>query len=128
MRRLLKLIVLLVVLAGAGTAFVAYRLWTDINTPYQGSETEQFIDIPPGSGVPDITRRLQEAAVIRDARTFRVALWWSGRGRSLKAGEYRFDQPLSALAVIDRLERGDVYTRRITFPEGLTIREMGEVY
>ena len=129
MRRLLKLIVLLVVLAGAGAAFVGYRFWTDINAPYRGYESsEQFVDIPPGSGVPEITRRLQEAGVVRDSRTFRAALWWSGKGRGLQAGEYRFDQPLSALAVIDRLERGEIYTRRITFPEGLTIREMAGVY
>ena len=129
MRRVLKLIVLVAVLAGAGAAFVGYRFWTDINAPYQGYESaEQFVDVPPGSGVPEITRRLQEAGVVRDSRTFRAALWWSGKGRGLQAGEYRFDQPLSALAVIDRLERGEIYTRRITFPEGLTIRDMAGVY
>jgi UPF0755 protein len=30
--------------------------------------------------------------------------------------------------VIDKIARGDVYTRRITFPEGLTIREMARIY
>ena len=129
MRRLLTLIVLVVVLAGAGAAVAAYRLWTDIRTPYRGYDVaEQFIDIPPGAGVPEITRRLQEAQVIGDARTFRAALWWSGKGRSLKAGEYRFDQALSPLEVIDRIERGDVYARRVTFPEGLTIGEMAKLY
>jgi len=129
MRRLLTLVVVVVALAAAGGAFVAYRLWAQVHEAYKGYEAqEQFVQIPQGSGVPEITRRLLDARVIGEARTFRAALWWSGKARSLKAGEYRFDQPLSALEVIDRLERGEVYTRRITFPEGLTIREMAALY
>jgi UPF0755 protein len=46
----------------------------------------------------------------------------------MKAGEYRFDRPLTAVEVVERLARGDVYTRRLTFPEGLTIIEMGKLY
>ena len=40
----------------------------------------------------------------------------------LQAGEYRFDRPRCAVDVIERLARGDVYARPLTFPEGLTIR------
>jgi UPF0755 protein len=129
MRRLMLLVLVVALLAVAGAAAVGYRLWTDIHAPQRGySGAEQFVDIPPGSAVPEITRRLLDSKVIADARTFRLALWWSGKGRSLQAGEYRFDQALSALEVIDRLERGDVYARRVTFPEGLTIREMAALY
>ena len=46
----------------------------------------------------------------------------------MKAGEYRFDRAMTPVAVVDKLARGDVYTRRITFPEGLTIREMAALY
>src|SRR6267143_535114 len=59
---------------------------------------------------------------------FGAAVWWSGQGRSLKAGEYRFDRAVTPLDVIDVLVRGDVYTQRITFPEGLTIEEMAKLY
>ena len=43
-------------------------------------------------------------------------------------GEYRFDQPVSPLAVVDKIASGDVYTQRLTFPEGLTIAEMAKVF
>jgi UPF0755 protein len=46
----------------------------------------------------------------------------------LRAGEYRFDAPLHALDVIDKIARGDVYRRRLTFREGLTIEEMAQVF
>ena len=75
-----------------------------------------------------IGNRLVEAGVVRDRRTFQVALWISGRSRSLRAGEYRFEAPMHALDVIDKIARGDVYRRRLTFREGLTIAEMAQVF
>src|SRR5262245_55961415 len=100
-----------------------------MHAPYKGySGAEQFVTIPQGAGSVAIGRNLADAHVVRDERTFRLALWWSGEGRNLQAGEYRFDRPLSALEVIERLRRGDVYARRITFPEGLTIEEMADLY
>src|SRR5262249_26316818 len=72
--------------------------------------------------------RLVAAGVVRDEATFRVALWLSGQARRLKAGEYRFDQPMTPLAVIDKIARGDVFVIPITFPEGLTIAEMSKIF
>lgn len=43
------------------------------------------------------------------------------RGGRLRAGEYRFDRPASALEVYARLARGDVYTRTVVIPEGYNI-------
>ena len=35
---------------------------------------------------------------------------------------------MSAREVIDKLARGDVFLRPITFPEGLTIQQMAQIY
>ena len=108
---------------------VAWATYARVHEPYRGFESpEVFVDIPPGAGAAAIGARLGEAGVVRDAATFRVAVWASGRARDLKAGEYRFDRPLSSLAVVDRLARGDVYRRLITFREGLVIPEMAQVF
>ena len=85
------------------------------------SSTSRFPGAPPPT---DIRRRLVDAGIVENDITMRAALLWSRQGGKLKAGEYRFDRPLSALEVIDRLVRGEVYTRRVTFREGLTIAEM----
>jgi UPF0755 protein len=123
--RLVWLVVLLLVVAAAGVWMVYAR----VHQPYRGFEaSEQFVDIPAGTGPVTIGTRLAEAGVVRDPMTFRVALWWSGRARDLKAGEYRFDRPITPLEVIDRLSRGDVYKRLVTFREGLTISEMALVF
>ena len=126
-RRVLAGIVLLVLIAGAVVA--GDLVWTRFQDPYRGYEgAEQFVVIAPGTGTAAIGRVLVGAGVIRDEITFRAALWWSGRSRELQAGEYRFGRPLAAFDVVERLARGDVYARRITFPEGLTIREMADIY
>jgi UPF0755 protein len=97
--------------------------------PYKGYEgAEQFVEVPPGAGPASIARRLAESGVIRDRVSFRVALARSGRARRLQAGEYRFDRPMNTREVIDKIAKGDVFLRPITFPEGLTIRQLSEIY
>ena len=126
MRRLVFAAVLLLLIVAAG--FVG-TFWNRIHEPYLGFDsTEQFVEIPAGTPSGDIGRRLVDAGVIRDRMSFRAALWWTGRSRSLQAGEYRFDHAVSPVEVVEQLAHGDVYARRITFPEGLTIQQMAEVY
>ena len=125
LRRLTAILLLLMLLAG-GTLWWARRTY---ETPFQGyAGPEQFVVIPPGSTVTSIGRRLVEAGVVRDLWLFRVAVWRLEAERLLKAGEYRFDHPLTAEQVVGRLASGDVYLRPLSFPEGLTIDEMAMVF
>jgi len=129
MKKILKWLVVLLLLAGGAAGYFASTVWTRIHEPYKGYDgTEQFVTIAPGSAAAEIRQRLLDARVVRDDVTWRAALRWTGNARALKAGEYRFDRAMSAVEVIDKVSRGDIYTRRITFPEGLTIAEMARVY
>lgn len=124
-KRLFLVVVLLAVVAGAG----GWWFYRQVVEPYRGyDETEVFVEIPNGSGPARIGDTLVEAGVVRDSTTFRTALLVSGRARALKAGEYRFTQPMHALDVIDKIARGDVYKRLLTFREGLSIPEMAQVF
>ena len=126
MKKLLAALVLLVILAAAGAAGVA---WSRMQAPYKGYEAaEQFVEIPVGAGAAEIRQRLLDAKVVSDAVTLRLALRWTGASRDLQAGEYRFDRPMTAIEVVNKIARGEVYGQRITFPEGLTIREMAAIY
>jgi UPF0755 protein len=129
MRRLPAVAFLIVTILCAAVAFAAFAIRERINEPFKGYQpAEQFVDIPTGTGTAALGRRLIDAGVVRDEFTFRAALWWTGRSRQLQAGEYLFDRPLGAVDVIDRLVRGDIYARRITFPEGLTIEDMARIF
>lgn len=120
------LVLLFLAAVAGGGAWWAY---TRVHSPYRGAAgAETFVDIPAGTGPIGIGARLVDAGIVQDAWTFRVAVLLSGRARELKAGEYRFDAPLTALAVVDKIARGEVYTRMLTFREGLTIAEMAAVF
>ena len=124
MRKFLLLLFMTVVAAATAVSFIYMRT----QQPYRGySGSEQFVDIPSGSSTRAIGDRLVEAGVVRDPLTYRLSLWLSGRGRALKAGEYRFDQPMTPLDVLAKIARGDVYSIAVTFPEGLTIAEMAAI-
>jgi UPF0755 protein len=110
-------------------AAVAGVLYGRVDKPFKGFPGgEQFVVIQPGEGPARIGRRLVDSGVVRDRLTWRLALTVSGAARRLKAGEYRFTQELSPRAVIAKIERGEVYLRPITFPEGLTIAEMARLF
>ncbi len=125
LRRLLLLaVVLAAAVAGLG-------LWARqrLNAPYRAFAREEvFVEIPPGSSVASIANRLVAAGVLPDALTFRIAARLTGADRRLQAGEYRFAGASAPTAVMDRLAAGDVYRRGLTFPEGLTIVEMADVF
>ena len=125
MKRLALLLLLLILAAGAAGAW----FYTGVDRPYKGYDAaEQFVEISQGSGSASIAKRLADAGVVRDVNSFRLALWLTGNARRLQAGEYRFDRPLSVRQVADKIARGDVYVLPITFPEGLTVRQMAALY
>jgi UPF0755 protein len=115
----------MVVALAAGGAWIV----VGVSRPYQGyAGEEQFVEIPPGAGRASIGRRLVDAGVIRDTLIFRYELARSGAGRRLQAGEYRFDRPMTVKDVVAKIVHGDVYLRPVTFPEGLTARQMAGLF
>jgi UPF0755 protein len=109
--------------------FAGMFFYVQMTDRYKGyGAPELFVQVPPRAGTGEITRALVQGGIVKDRWTFRAALLWTGRSRSLKAGEYRFDRPMTAIEVVDKLARGDVYVRKLTFPEGLTVIEMAKLY
>lgn len=124
MKKLAVLLLLIVIAAGAAGVWIYLR----IGEPYRGYQgAKQFVEIPAGAGSRTIGDRLVQTGIVRDALSFRVGLYISGKGRGLQAGEYRFDRAMTPMEVIDKLARGDVHVISITFPEGLTMAEMGKI-
>src|ERR1035438_4373670 len=94
-----------------------------ILTPF-GPSTETFVEVEPGSSTARIAEQLQSAGVVRSHFAFDVLRLWK-RG-TLRAGEYRFDHPASAVEVYARIARGDVFTRTVTIPEGANLFDIAE--
>jgi len=117
---------LVIAVLGVGAAWWAGQ---QVGAAYRGFPGEEvFVEIPQGSGVAAIGERLAAAGVVSHPLVFRVAARMSGVERSLQAGEYRFAEPATPAEVIARLAKGDVYTRAVTFREGLTIWDMADLF
>jgi len=114
--RVVKFFFFLVVVVAAVGAF--YLL-----TPY-GPSQETFVDIVPGTGTPGIAKQLQDAGIVRSRFAFEAVKLKNGG--TLKAGEYRFDHPVTVSEVYARMHRGDVYTRTVLVPEGFNIFDIAQ--
>ena len=125
MKRTVWLLIVLVILGGAALGAWSY---VGLERPYQGYQGEQFVDIQPGTNRAAIGRALVQAGVIKSELAFRAAVWMRAAGPRLQAGEYRFDRPMTPLEVVDKIRRGDVFLKPITFPEGLTIKQMAQIF
>ena len=124
-RTLLTAAALILIAAMGGAAWI----YSSLERPYKGyTDAEIFVDIPPGTGPAGMARRLRDAGVVPNTTSFRVAVWLRSAGRRLQAGEYRFDRPMTPRDVVDKIARGDVYLRTITFREGLTVRQMAALF
>jgi UPF0755 protein len=104
---------LAVLAAGAGAWLVF--------APY-GPSSERFVELTPGSSTVRMGKQLEAAGIVRSQFAFDLLRWWK-RG-TLRAGEYRFDHPASAVEVYQRIARGDVFTRVVVVPEGASLFEI----
>jgi UPF0755 protein len=75
------------------------------------------VRIEHGWGTAAIANTLKNAGVIQYEWQI-YAAHLLNPGARLQAGEYRFSEPSSPLAVFDRIRRGDVYFFGFTVPEG----------
>jgi UPF0755 protein len=125
---MLRKLALVALVVAVGLGVLGWWAYDRIHRPHRGFSAEEvFVDLPPGTSVAGIASKLASAGVIPDVWTFRLAARLSGADRRLKAGEYRFAGPATPIEVVARLERGDIYKRMVTFPEGLTIAEMAPI-
>jgi len=119
MRRFLSLLVSLALLAAiTGGALVWYGQQR-FEAP--GPATAPLeVEIPPGSGLNTIARRLENAGAIESADIFRLGTRFKQAERSLKAGEYEIAPQASMADILALLQSGKTIERRVTVPEGLT--------
>jgi UPF0755 protein len=119
--KFLGTLLLLLLIGAAAVVFVVY-------TPY-GPTSETFVDIPPGTGTQGIAAQLQNSGIIRNQYAFdafRLIKAVKGTAGSLKAGEYRFDHPITMPELYARMVRGDVYTRTLIIPEGFNLFDIAQ--
>ncbi len=88
------------------------------------NDNERVINIPRQASVAGIAQYLEHERIIRSAFMFKVASRITGIDRDLRAGVYRLPTHAWMWTVLAQLHRGQVKTRTVTIPEGLTLSEI----
>ena len=117
MKRLILLIILVGILAIAGLGFWTY---SDLHKPIAHAKAGQYIDIPKGTSPGAIVHKLAEEGIITHEWPLKFYLKATGKGSSLRAGEYVFPSPISPIGALAKLQQGQRRLNRITIIEGWT--------
>jgi UPF0755 protein len=117
MKKLLLLLLVLLLLAGAASGAWVY---SDLHKPVSHTKSGQYIEIPKGSSPSSIVKKLSAEGIIKHEWPLKLYLKSTGKGASLKAGEYDFPSPITPLSVVAKLLQGERRLNRLTIPEGKT--------
>jgi len=104
----------------------AAATWRAALAPPATSAEPQIFEVARGASLQTITRQLQAAGLIRNARAVEVLARYRGLGSGLRAGEYRLSADAPPGAILDKLARGQVVTYELVVPEGYTAAMIAE--
>lgn len=89
---------------------------------------DSIVVITRGASVSDISEQLSDANVIKHPSVLNLILRISGNSSNVKSGAYLFKSPENVFTIANRLATGayGLPPVRITFPEGVTVRDISE--
>jgi peptidoglycan lytic transglycosylase G len=117
----LRAVVLLLLILLLAAAVLAGYVWYSLEKPYGTiSPAGTFVEIPHGVSRRTVSHMLSQNGIIRSALAFEIYARRHPR-RTLVAGEYFFDHPLSGKEVFWKLANGEVFEQPFTVHEGDTI-------
>ncbi len=102
----------------------AIHIYTTIYTPHARGAVVRIIEVPAGASFGAITNMLVKEDIIKSRRGFTLLASIRGVKRKVKAGEYELSGAKSSAEVLDILTSGRVHFKKITFPEGYSIKDM----
>lgn len=120
-----KLLFLMIFLGGA-TAFAYFKAVQIIHTPIPVYENV-IVQIPSGASLEKIAAILEDAKLIENRYYFLLYAKFNRIYPRIKAGEYLVEHDVSLIQLAELLASGKLYMRKITFPEGKNVNEIGEI-
>jgi UPF0755 protein len=121
--RILIAVAALLILVPAVFSLWLYR---ELHAPVTHAKANDYIEVPRRSSPEGIANKLLEEGVIRRTWPLLFYIKLTGSAKLIKAGEYRFPSPISALGVLKKLEEGEQRLSRFTVIEGWTRWDIAE--
>ncbi|MDH4126491.1 MAG: endolytic transglycosylase MltG [Gammaproteobacteria bacterium] len=117
--RTLKLILLsMLVLFSAFTAFGGMRLHAFLGTPVTVADTGATFEIASGTSFGGIAASLEQRGIIAGARMLRIYARWTGQANLVQAGEYLITPGTTPRELLQQFTRGAVRLYSFTLIEG----------
>lgn len=97
--------------------------------PAPGFPSGQIVTIESDASFSATADMLRERGILSSETVFKILARITGTDTKLHAGRYLFEKPVGVAEVLYRLSQGTsgIEARRITFPEGSTVREMADI-
>ena len=124
----LKIIRLAFVLAHLFILSLANWLIFESRTPQESIPKSEFFEVEKGKGVRAIAGDLKDQGFIRKQWLFVLRYEFFYFPQSLKAGEYRLRPFQPDREILDDLSRGNIFLHTVTIAEGLTAREITDIF
>ncbi|NIP37973.1 MAG: endolytic transglycosylase MltG [Candidatus Dadabacteria bacterium] len=106
----------------------AYYLFNYYTKEFAYNSEIKLVEINKGESVTKISKKLLDNKIIFNDKLFVLYVRINKLEGSLKAGEYEFSKNLTIKDVTERLINGDVKLRKVTIPEGLTLKQIAQVF
>lgn len=112
------LVLLLIAIGVIGGGF-----WQRYTSPGPSTKPVAVV-VPKGAGLEEIAVRLADAGLIAEPRIFAIGTTVDGLSRRFKFGEFEFPAHVSARGAAEVIVAGKTIQRRLTIPEGLTVKQV----
>jgi peptidoglycan lytic transglycosylase G len=117
----LRFLLVLILVAALAVGATGAWMWYGMTHPYQGFAKEGvFVDVPRGASRRYVAYLLKQNGVVRSKLAFEIYARRHPK-RTLQAGEYFFDRPMTGRDVFWKIASGQVFQQPFTVREGETM-------
>lgn len=108
----------------AGLSYRHLMSWADQAQTMAGQE--KLFTVPPGHGLKQTARALQQQGLISDALRFTILARLEKQDKLLKAGEYFLSTSMTPREILAQMVEGRVHLYRVTVPEGFNLVQIAK--
>lgn len=124
MRKILRILLLLIILFIFTGICLVLAFYSFNRPPENGIQDRVLFTVEKGESLSRTAERLERENIIRKALLLRIVTMVKGTEQSIKSGNYEIAPHNTTLQIHDVLVQGRQVLRKITIPEGWTIRKI----
>lgn len=105
-----------------GTYTLAKRYFFEAADPTNPDKI--IVEVGENDPFQAVAQQLKEKSLIRSSLAFRVTAQLQNKDTQIKAGEYEMSPSMSPREILDRMVRGEMFHRRVTVKEGMSLADI----